>query len=174
MDYGQSVNSQNQPEFFSAGVGTNQEDLNNFEAENNLESGNQQADWGITRDRDTRNIGNIAINTPELPKGIEQQMMPDGEEIPDFDVAVAEVEPPIDANVTNINEEQQKVKFDQRKIRTKDTLDAEGIGEMQNVINKLSQDGNVADFYDVARDMMETNLVNSYGENAMWKGGKAA
>ena len=54
-------------------------------------------------------------------------------------------------------------------IKTTETLGEAGVREVANIIRKLGSDDDAASFYNVARDMMETNLQNSYGEHANWK-----
>ena len=54
-------------------------------------------------------------------------------------------------------------------IKTTDKLGESGIKEVDNVINKFNQDGDVASFYDQVREMMEWNLENSYNRKiASW------
>ena len=62
--------------------------------------------------------------------------------------------------------------FMRDSIRTTEKLDPSGIKEVDRIISKLNQDGDVASFYTAARDMMEANMENSYGEKAAWKGAK--
>ena len=62
MDYGQNTQSDSAPDFFTAGAGTN-----TFEAENNLDLTNNQADWSSPIERSNRDIGSKAMNTPEMP-----------------------------------------------------------------------------------------------------------
>lgn len=197
MDYGQPSKMDNRQPFFTAGAGTNQVEDNTFEAENNLNSNNFNSNNALVdRDanRNARDIGNIAINSPELPKSISERMMPDGGELPKMgEVFEAGLPPDVDDTENNTGEtteilqldemKQQKQGdagldesswFDESKIKTGDSLSADGIKEMQKVINKLEQDGNVADFYEAGREMMEVNIERSYGPNAAWKGGKAA
>ncbi len=172
MDYGQPVNSNDRTDFFTSGAGSNQENVNNFEAENNVDLNNEQADWGASPARSNRNIGNIAINAPVVPKSIEEQVMPAGEILPAVGEIVNTGTPAELVDNGDVEAVEVSEKFNRKKIKTGELLDDEGVGEVRAVIQKLNQDGNVADFYDTAREMMETNLVNSYGEKAAWKGGK--
>lgn len=48
-------------------------------------------------------------------------------------------------------------------IRTKEMLHKEGVKKVDEVISDLGKTGDVADFYETAREMMEQNLENSYG-----------
>ena len=190
MDYGQPVKTNKQSAFFTSGAGTNQEDKNDFEPENNLATNNEQANWDVSYEVDKRNIGNIAINMPELPKDVGEKAMPDGEEIAEIgEIAETGLPPNEQIEIENTDMHSRKetgdkndessdatkiIPFNGKKIKTGEKLSVDGVDEVQNVINKLNQDGNVADFYDAAREMMETNLVNSYGANAAWKGEKVA
>lgn len=188
MDYDQRVKTDSQRPFFTTGAGTNQDSVDNFEAENNLDIDNEQMDWDATDDRYARNMGSIAINSPELPKSLSDRAMPNGEELPKMGEIVETGLLPDEFANKNTADTSAKdgeksdssedlgniLPFDRKKIKTGEMLGEEGVREMQTVISKLDQDGNVADFYDVSRDMMEANLTNSYGDNAAWKGGKAA
>lgn len=157
MDYGQPVNTDYSPEQGSE----------IFNAENDLNLNN----WDVSPERDNRNIGNIAINSPELPKDLEEQVLPGGETLPEMGEVVQIDAAPNDASSKNSS---KIVKFDVKRIKTGEMLGAEGVDMVNESINKLGQDKNVADFYDNVRAMMEANLINSYGENAAFKGEKAA
>ena len=173
MDYGQPVNTDSQLDYFTSGAGTNQVNINNFEPENNLDLTNEQTDWSSPVERSHRDIGNAAINAPdskankgydiaipkleEMGQVISMEMPPGREEIVDM---------------TPGQLAEQAISFDKNKIKTKDSLSELGVQEVKQVISKLNQDGNAADFYDAAREMMEVNMENSYGENATWKGGE--
>ncbi len=56
----------------------------------------------------------------------------------------------------------QALSFSIKDIKTEDKLDPRAVKVVDDAIHKLGQDGNIADFYDAARGMMETNLENSY------------
>lgn len=63
------------------------------------------------------------------------------------------------------------VGFNKEKLKTTDTLNEEGVKEVDAAMQKLNQDGNIADFYNLVRgEMLDANMKNSYGENAAWKG----
>ena len=83
----------------------------------------------------------------EMPPGVEMPEMPDSLE----QKALAE------AQILA-----QTIPLDAEAIKTDDQLDPRAVKIVDDAIHKLDQDGNVADFYDAARDMMETNLENSY------------
>lgn len=56
----------------------------------------------------------------------------------------------------------QALSFSIKDIKTDDKLDPRAVKIVDDAIHKLDQDGNIADFYNTAREMMETNLENSY------------
>ncbi len=56
----------------------------------------------------------------------------------------------------------QALSFGIKDIKTDDKLDPRAVKVVDDAIHKLDQDGNIADFYNTARGMMETNLKNSY------------
>lgn len=152
------------------GAGTNSVDTNNFEAKNNLDLTNKDISWtGPSADRDLRSIGGSVINSretshhqeedpssPELGKIIDLAMPP----------GVKQDNPYETAKKADIIE----ASLNHNVIKTKDRLDPAGVKEVDNAIAKLNQTGDVADFYDTARNAMETNLDNSYNRKlAAWK-----
>ncbi|MBO7718230.1 hypothetical protein J6S37_01905 [Candidatus Saccharibacteria bacterium] len=166
MDYGQPTNQDDRSNpFFTTGAGTNRETVNTFQSENNLDLSNNQADWSAPLERDHRSIGNKAMGAPETSPDQENV----NSEVPDLtnmgkvislDASRRDYNPKENPSTAEVAE--QAISFDRKKIKTGETLEEAGVQEVQNVINKLNQDGNVADFYDTARDMMEANLYNSY------------
>lgn len=64
---------------------------------------------------------------------------------------------PSDADILN-----QALSVDLDAIKTEDQLDPRAVETVDKAIHQLDKDGNIANFYDTARDMMETNLKNSY------------
>lgn len=67
MDYGQPTQQNTSPEIFSgisSGQGSNDPNINNFEAENNLNTDN----WDVIPDRNPSNVGNIAISSANRPQ----------------------------------------------------------------------------------------------------------
>ena len=166
MNYGQPTNQDGRSNpFFTTGAGTNQDTVNTFQSENNLDLSNNQADWSAPLERDHRSIGNKAMGAPETSPDKENV----NSEVPDLtnmgkvislDASRRDYNPKENPSTAEVAE--QAISFDRKKIKTGETLEEAGVQEVQNVINKLNQDGNVADFYDTARDMMEANLDNSY------------
>lgn len=174
MDYGQnpqSVNPESEQAFFTAGAGVNSESANNVNPENNLDLTNQAINWNETTVAKHQNLGNRAIfspESPESPKSLEEnEKVPTGlgevvnlEMPPSFE-PLAQAQPDLAT---------PKAPFERKAIRTTEKLEPSGIREVDNIINKLSQDGDAATFYTSARDMMEANMENSYGDKAAWKG----
>ena len=156
------TNSPTIQDFFTVGVGSNSANANNFEAENNLDL--TSGAWvGPSSDRNLRNIGNSAINSQEAPspQGEAPSSMEFGQIIdlampPNLaqqDTKSIKTAKPADIVEASLNT---------HVIKTKDRLDPAGVKEIDNAIIKLNQTGNVADFYDTARNAMEVNLDNSY------------
>lgn len=52
--------------------------------------------------------------------------------------------------------------LDKTALNTEGRLESAGVKEIDKAISELNRTGNVADFYETARDAMETNLNNSY------------
>ena len=135
----------------------------NFELDNfNLDTNEWQ---NTTPARNPRTIGNRIISTPEnSPFQTPEQLgevvpsMPPGYEQPgpqqpgpETPPAPLGVEPAIAVPA-----------IDEAALKTDDRLDPRAVKVVDEAIHKLNQDGNIADFYDTARNMMETNLENSY------------
>ena len=178
MDYGQPMQSNGvnpDLEFFTSGAGTNSEDENTFEAENNLDLTNAQSHWGTSPDRNPRGIGNSAINSsheatpvprPETPKFPEAPHITSEtpSSTPELGQIVPAMPPGYDyepSDQTAANPEANQA-FDETALKTTDKLDLRAVKIVDDAIAKLNQDGNIADFYNTARGMMETHLDNSY------------
>ena len=69
MDYGRTNPPTDTPGFFTSGAGTNDENVNSFEADNNLELNNPESSWNqpMTPERDQQSIGNKTMVSSELP-----------------------------------------------------------------------------------------------------------
>lgn len=96
MNYGRTgrTSSTGTQDFFTAGAGTNSEDINVFESENNLDLSNDTVSWdnpAAANNINRRNIGNTAmhsekaipqeesareVSTPELGKIVNLEMPP--------------------------------------------------------------------------------------------------
>ena len=177
MDYGQPMQSSGtnqEADFFTSGAGTNSENENTFEAENNLDLTNTQSHWGASPERNPRNLGNSAITSsgeatpvsrPEIPKFPEAPRAANeslntapelGQIVPAMPPGYAYESP--SQNTTS----DATPGFDEAALKTADRLDSRAVKIVDDAIAKLNQDGNIADFYDTARGMMETHLDNSY------------
>lgn len=72
MDYSQPAQQDNSPEFFSGisvGQGSSDPNLNNFEAENNLNTNN----WDVSPDRNPGNVGNVAMSSASQSQNLANQ-----------------------------------------------------------------------------------------------------
>lgn len=136
----------------------------NFELDNfNLDTNEWQ---NTTPGRDPRAIGNRIISTPEnSPFQTPDQLgevvpsMPPGYEQPG---PAPEAAPGPEMPPAPSNAEIAVPAIDEAALKTEDRLDPRAVKVVDEAIHKLNQDGNIADFYDTARNMMETNLENSY------------
>ncbi len=161
MDYGHTKkNDSDSQAFFTSEAGINPDNSPNPEPDNNLDL--SDSNWGNNiSDVDKRNIGNIAVrlgnssayvndneSNQELGKVIDLEMPTNME----YDAPSYEIE----------SERTIKESFNNDVIRTKDRLDPAGVKEMDRVISRFNQTGNVEKFYDDARAAMEANLDNSY------------
>ena len=168
MDFGQPQKTDNDPDFFTSGAGTNLETENNFEAENNLDLTNNQTDWSSPLERNQREIGNKALSTPgesqnpnlssESAPTPEINLDPELGQVVQMDMPPNHVSDDKELGVA----ETAALAVNMSSIKTKDKLAEEGVKEVDNIITKLNQDGNIADFYETARDMAYANLKNSY------------
>lgn len=59
--------------------------------------------------------------------------------------------------------------FDKTVIKTDDRLDPAALKEINAASSRLDHTGDIADFYDTARNMTVANLTNSFGNNSAWK-----
>lgn len=161
MDYGHPVPPTDTPEFFTSGAGTNDENLNNFEAEDNLDLTNPETSWDqpVSIEHDKKAIGSEALNsfenpssepklgevTPYLPPGADPKLYDQSPENAASNAAEKPLTPGLES------------------IKTTDRLSDDGVKVIDSSINKFNQ-GNIdaADFYEEVRNAMETNIGNSY------------
>lgn len=178
MDYGQpmqpSSSTNQEPDFFTSGAGTNSEDENTFEAENNLDLTNTQSHWGASPERNPRNIGNSAITSSSEATPVSRPEIPQFPEAPrttseslNTTPELGQIVPTMPPGYTYEPPSQDTApdaipEFDESALKTADRLDSRAVKIVDNAIAKLNQDGNIADFYNTARGMMETHLDNSY------------
>lgn len=184
MDYGHTVQPVIPPRegepFFTTGAGTQSEDINTFESENNLDTTNLQAAWDTTPQRDPRSVGGSALNSINIantlpaPGDFGSIPMPGDAQhdahnrlmteptalIPKLG-EIIELEPATPPTTPETPSTQDST-LPTPEIKTTEHLSDHGIKEIDAAISKLNQDGNIADFYDKARAMMEENLENSY------------
>lgn len=180
MDYSQVKQPSNDvQDFFTTGAGTNDESLNNFQAEDNLDLGNSAANWGTApAEHDQQKIGSeaigAAINAAATPinsatNSIDTPPMPPAEleqpSIPELGkVTSLEVVPSQPSEEQNLNTEATEgantpsLKF----VETKESLNKEGVVALNQSVAKFNADGDAAGFYKEIRDAMENNLDNSY------------
>ena len=162
------------PDFFTSGAGTNSENENNFEPENNLDLTNTTTDWELPMpDRDQRKIGSQAIASAESLNFSAEAPVPTPEEdlaakinaITENKAAPVALNPAITQAETPPVPEQ----FEKSHIKTDDRLSDTAVAAIDQAKAKLDQDGDIATFYDTARNMMEVNLENSYNRKlAAW------
>lgn len=148
-------------DFLATNADANSVNTSNFETEKNLDLNSSDISWANSSpDRDLRNLGGSAMNPHESSSSL-------GEKLPSLDSRIVNLEMPpgmkqaaapnqteiINAIETSLNS---------NAIKTGDRLDSAGVKEIDNAIVKLNQTGDIADFYDTARDAMEINLDNSY------------
>lgn len=185
MDYGQSSQSNNAGfgSAISSGSGNENQNINN--------SGDSLNDtWYFpTSNRDPRNVGSSAVisSSQEIPQtqqtgdiinSYPQQINSEtAQENPSSDqlgeVINLEMPPGSQFSDTGTKLESQEP-FNASAIKTTEKLGKTGIKEVDKALMRFREDGDAATFYQTAREMMTKNLINSYGENAAWKGDKAA
>lgn len=173
MDYGQSpqlTDEKPEPEFFTAGVGTNSETANNFEPENNLDLSNTQADWTPPSESSQRGLGNIAISsteysqtpdmsaTPEVPP-----MMPEFLQNPNKPTSeqigqIMELTPP---PMRSDNSEIEATPYNKSNLKIGESLGKAGVAEVNRIIDSFGDDPNGS--YTNYQNMREAALEESYG-----------
>ena len=132
------------------GVGANPEQTE-LGAEEGLQSNES---W----QRNPQTIGNKIINFPNSPNSVTEAKERLGVIEPTMPPMVAEetqTQPPLKTDIIEAS-------LDKSALNTEGRLESAGVKEIDKAISKLKHTGNVADFYETARDAMETNLNNSY------------
>lgn len=161
--YTGQTNSAGVQNFFTAGAGTNSVDTNNFEAENNLDLTNGNISWSSpSPEHNLRNIGGRAINSQETSLSGQGEITPS----PEFG-KIINLEMPPGAKLDNAPKPLDQAKIIESSINksalnTEGRLESAGVKEIDKAISRLNRTGDIADFYDTARDAMEVNLDNSY------------
>lgn len=177
MDYGQhGQSSQNgqggqlvaSQAFFTAGQGSNNQELNNYEPENNLDLTNTTTNWGIVTpaEHDRRAIGSHAIFSSDSESVAKEETKESGftdtgqfNTSPKLGEIITMNAPLPPASSTTST----PTSTPSEHIYTRgDHLNDAGVAAVNEAINKLSQTGNIVDFYTEVRNMMEGNLKNSF------------
>ena len=157
MNYGQHSQNNDIPSSdalfasgLTEGVGANPEQTE-LGAEEGLQSNES---W----QRNPQTIGNKIINFPNSPNSVTEAKERLGVIEPTMPPMVAEetqTQPPLKTDIIEAS-------LDKSALNTEGRLESAGVKEIDKAISKLKHTGNVADFYETARDAMETNLNNSY------------
>ena len=157
MDYGRHSQNNDIPSSdalfasgLTEGVGANLEQTK-LDAEGGLQSNES---W----QRNPQVIGNKIINFPNSPNSVTEAKERLGVIEPTMPPMVAEetqTQPPLKTDIIEAS-------LDKSALNTEGRLESAGVKEIDKAISKLKHTGNVADFYETARDAMETNLNNSY------------
>ena len=166
MDYGQKGQPSDEPQFFTAGVGDIPADQNLYGAEDNLDLTNETISWAP--DRDARSLGNKAIFSTK--ESAPQDGVISSEQLHEMvDLAPPPGFPTSNLDSSDVAPAPTAISFNPKLIRTDgDRISRTAILEVNNVISKLSQTGNAADFYASVRGdadhpgMVRSNLKNSY------------
>ena len=157
MDYGQRSQNNDIPSSdalfasgLTEGVGANPEQAK-LDAEGGLQSNES---W----QRNPQAIGNKIINFPNSPNSVT--------EAKEHLCVIEPTMPPMAAEETQTQSSLKtdiiEASLDKTALNTEGRLESAGVKEIDKAISKLNRTGNVADFYETARDAMETNLNNSY------------
>lgn len=157
MNYGQHSQNNDIPSSdalfasgLTEGVGANPEQTE-LGAEEGLQSNES---W----QRNPQTIGNKIINFSNSPNSVTEAKERLGVIEPTMPPMVAEetqTQPPLKTDIIEAS-------LDKSALNTEGRLESAGVREIDKAISKLKHTGNVADFYETARDAMETNLNNSY------------
>ena len=157
MNYGQHSQNNDIPSSdalfasgLTEGVGANPEQTE-LGAEEGLQSNES---W----QRNPQTIGNKIINFPNSPNSVTEAKEHLGVIEPTMPPMAAEETQTQSSLKTDIIE----ASLDKTALNTEGRLESAGVKEIDKAISKLNRTGNVADFYETARDAMETNLNNSY------------
>lgn len=163
MNQGQNGQDNTQP-FFTPGQGNDSADINRFEAENNLDLTNPSASWQPAREKAPDQIGNAAINAPDLPNNNQENLSPIQTEA-NTENTLNNVGP---NNITPANETAQAAQNQpQENIKPEevateeyhiqsvgDSLDKETMHEVQKKITEFKK-GDIENGYDKIADFRE-------------------
>lgn len=114
--------------------------------------------WDVAPERDNRSLGNKIISTPEATP-----------ETPDFNqlgqILPAEPELGVPDTSTLPPTPVETADFNYQSIREEkgsDRISPHALAEIGKLEDKLSRDGNIASFYESARDLTGAYLENSF------------
>ena len=170
MNNGQPTN-QDDTQFFVAGTGDVSSENNSIELESNPDLGNPEQSQGADGvNRDTRDLGKIAINPSEtIPPFVDRNEQGDTRgghaAFPGLGEIVNLKMPPGSKNdngETPSFEGPDGLSARTGKIETAKKLNVPGIRAIDNTITKLYQNDEAADFFEHVCDLREENLLNSY------------
>lgn len=176
-------------DFFTVGAGTNSEDINNVNPEDNLDLSNSQASWGpqfmqMPPENITEPIRNI--ETPPIPSATPVESLEhNGDsakqsaspleainqtpELGQITPAEPQAKTPAAASPESDQKAQQYLGIhDLNSIKTTEKLSHQGITAIDNAINKLGQDEDAANFYEMVREARKFNIKSLRGGNAPW------
>lgn len=129
-----------------------------YEKERNLDPAQGEQTWDVTPERDNRALGNRIISSSE-----------NSSENANFEnlgqILPTEPELEIPNTLTPPTAQAAKTAFDYQSIREEkgsDHISKNAIAEIDWLEQKLNQDGNIADFYESARDLTGAYLDNSF------------
>ena len=180
MDYGRTNPSTDTPEFFTSDVGTNDENVNNFEANNNLDLSNSASTWEqpVLIEHNERAIGNKTKISSELPMpSSELPSSPQLGEFIDLNPGSTPVPKPFEEQSEQgpANKNQDIESFEHsfdaslESIKTTDRLSEEGVKAIENEKQDFIQTGNAEQFYtNVRTKMLPKHMEQSYGINSNW------
>lgn len=117
--------------------------------------------WNVAPAHDPRSVGNRVL---EFPQTSNPENNTSVESVPEL--ATSPNAPKLGKIITLTPEPKttETKSFDQTVLSIKgDRITKESVIEAKKLENKLSQDGDVSNFYDNAREMTDATLKNSFG-----------
>ena len=155
---GQAGNATSNGAFLTAGAGVDSTDENSFEAENNLNLTNSP--WGSTPERDNRSIGSSVLSVPgdRAPQAAPDESNRFNENVELSMPPGVEIETIVEKKEAN-----QPTNISRSDLLASDKLSSKGIELIKGEERKLSQDGDIANFYDFITQAREDI---QFGEDA--------
>ena len=140
----------------------------NFEVNNNLDSTNPEISWNqpASIEHDKKSLGSEALansalaNSLEMPPSPEQELV---KPVP-YTTNLEPISQPVEDTTTDADIAKKALEVKPESIKTTEYLNDEGIKAIDNLNEQFMRDEiDIEHYYDQHQDIVETNLLNSFG-----------